>query len=258
MKRALLTAAAASIAIATAGPSDASDCTARSGPVRARVVELYTSEGCNSCPPADRWLQTLAPADDLAVLAFHVDYWDYLGWRDRFGDPRFAQRQREMIGYTGGGGAYTPQVALDGRELKRWAQGLPPAQPASPVLNLSMRVETQAQALRVDLASEWTGPRGQTQPRAYFALTESGLESDVRSGENRGERLRHDHVVRAFDGPHPLVAATATLAVPADLARGRARVVVFVQDIATGAVMQAVQQPLATCGNDAVKPAASP
>jgi hypothetical protein len=82
---------------------------------------------------------------------------------------------------------------------------------------------------------------------AYFALTESGLAADVRAGENRGERLLHDHVVRAFAGPFPLDAATTTLALPADLRPDQARVVAFVQDRASGALVQAVQQPLRDC-----------
>src|ERR1043165_9804556 len=85
--------------IPIATPS-AAECTAHSGPHTAALVEFYTSEGCDSCPPADRWLSSLTdsarPGALLVPIAFHVDYWDYLGWKDRFGDARYTERQRDF------------------------------------------------------------------------------------------------------------------------------------------------------------------
>src|SRR5215831_3525970 len=92
--------------------AEAAACSARAA-APAIVVELFTSEGCNSCPPADRWLAGLPAQIDgrpLVPLAFHVDYWDSLGWRDRFADPRFDVRQDEAVRRNGGRTAYTPQV----------------------------------------------------------------------------------------------------------------------------------------------------
>ena len=164
-----------------AGTAAATECTAYSGARRARVVELYTSEGCNSCPPADRWIGALAPADDLALLAFHVDYWDYLGWRDRYADPRYSQRQHDTARRAQAGGVYTPEVVLDGRRLKRWDRGLPPADPAAPAIDLALRVEAAATGLRVDLQAAWTGSRGDTQPRAFLLENVAGLAYESKS-----------------------------------------------------------------------------
>src|SRR5688572_7390063 len=85
-------------------------CTAASPRTIVPVVELYTSEGCNSCPPADRWLSTLKAAPDVVALAFHVDYWDRLGWKDRFASAAFTQRQANQQASTGARFSYTPQV----------------------------------------------------------------------------------------------------------------------------------------------------
>jgi hypothetical protein len=105
------------LACALALPSaHAATCTATSGPARASLLELYTSEGCSSCPPADRWLSQMPPRRDVVPLAFHVDYWDRLGWKDRFAQAAFSQRQRARN--RGAGWVYTPQVMLDGAERR--------------------------------------------------------------------------------------------------------------------------------------------
>ncbi|MEO6030583.1 MAG: DUF1223 domain-containing protein, partial [Burkholderiaceae bacterium] len=99
--------------------------------------ELYTSEGCSSCPGADRWLSRLDPDAGLVALAFHVDYWDRLGWADRFASPRFTQRQAEQRISSGARFSYTPQVLLDGIDRKDWpglGPGLAPhRRPLAPV-----------------------------------------------------------------------------------------------------------------------------
>src|SRR6516225_4364306 len=91
-------------------------CRAASGPRAPAVVELYTSEGCSSCPPADRWLSALKDRPDVVPLAFHVDYWDSLGWKDRFAQAQFSQRQNATQHTSGARFAYTPQVILDSRD----------------------------------------------------------------------------------------------------------------------------------------------
>ena len=90
-----------------------------------QLVELYTSEGCDSCPPADRWLTKQFPAaatDARAVaLAFHVDYWDRLGWADRFASPAYTERQYASMRANAATFVYTPQVLLQGHDLRGWA-----------------------------------------------------------------------------------------------------------------------------------------
>src|SRR3989442_2232988 len=104
----------------------APQCTARSGASVTPLVELYTSEGCNSCPPADRWLSALKLRSDVVGLAFHVDYWDRLGWKDRFGSPAFTQRPAQQQVVNGARFSFTPQVVIDGQDRK----DLPPARVA--------------------------------------------------------------------------------------------------------------------------------
>jgi len=98
----------------------ASRCAQHSPAHTVALVELYTSEGCSSCPPADRWLASLAEqqaAGRLVSLALHVDYWDYIGWQDPWAQPGFAVRQRQLAK---GGTIYTPEVFIGQRELRRW------------------------------------------------------------------------------------------------------------------------------------------
>ena len=111
----------APICLAHAAPTE---CAAKSGPRTAVLVELYTSEGCNSCPPADEWLRKLPAAgfgaDRVVPLALHVDYWDYIGWKDRFANAGFSARQREIAAINRTRAVYTPQVVLAGRDYGSW------------------------------------------------------------------------------------------------------------------------------------------
>jgi len=103
-------------------------CAAASGASRASLLELYTSEGCSSCPPADRWLSGLRGRDDLlgrlVPLAFHVDYWNDLGWEDRFAKPEYSARQGSISRRNRSRSVYTPQFVLDGRDWGPSGSGL--------------------------------------------------------------------------------------------------------------------------------------
>src|SRR5881394_3774252 len=107
-----------------AGPVVAGACKGASGAQTAALVELYTSEGCSSCPPADRWLSGLsakgyAPGR-VVPLSLHVDYWDYIGWKDPYGKREFSLRQRKLSQLQRMALVYTPQVVLQGRDFPRW------------------------------------------------------------------------------------------------------------------------------------------
>ena len=107
-----------SLAAIAALPAIADEsCSTTSGDQIIPLVELYTSEGCSSCPPADRWLSTQLARKDINLLAFHVDYWDSIGWKDRFASPAYSQRQRERVNAAGADTVYTPQVMV-GRDVR--------------------------------------------------------------------------------------------------------------------------------------------
>jgi hypothetical protein len=195
----------------------ADDTPNRTGPGVA-VVELFTSEGCSSCPPADAVLADLATSGDRSVyaLAFHVDYWDDLGWADRFASPAYAARQRSYARALGVRGVYTPQMVVDGTEgLTGSDRGRATAaiaralqRPAAATLALKVR-PTGEKALTVDYEAKGA-PTGSA---LNVALVERDASSAVRAGENAGKTLRHVNVVRAFV-TMPLTSSTGSVPVP--------------------------------------------
>lgn len=165
---------------------------------RAALVELYTSEGCSSCPPADVWLSGLA-ADprlwhSLVPVAFHVDYWDALGWPDRLATAGFSARQRRHVARGHVQQVYTPGFVVAGREWRGWFSGeaLAPAAPPAGVLRAAV---DDAGSVTVT----WLPAAGaDSEPEAQVALLGFGLASTVRSGENAGRKLHHDFAVLAL------------------------------------------------------------
>jgi hypothetical protein len=186
--------------------ADGAACRAQSAATRTPVVELYTSEGCSSCPPADRWLSTLkdaAAAGQVVVEGFHVSYWDSLGWIDRFAASAHNARQREIAARHGSPNVYTPQLVRDGRDSRDYGAFRPGREAAGAVIRLAWQEGLAA----ADVTPRVAGARW----AAYWTITEHGHASKVRSGENAGEFLQHDFVVRQFvpagthEGPHRLV-----------------------------------------------------
>ncbi len=226
------------MSMATVSAAEGQRCEAVSGPRQALLVELYTSEGCNSCPPADRWLSTLKDRPEVLAAAFHVDYWDRLGWKDRFGSPLFTQRQSQLQASTGVGFSYTPQVLVNGRDWRRW-----PSLPAAggPAL-VQIRLQREdAQHVAVQVTPMAGAP---ARLAAWWAQLEDGHVSAVKAGENAGVTLQHDHVVRGF-GQQPAW-AVGPLRWRLDAPRlgegGRAtRLLLVVTDAATSVPLQAAQ-----------------
>jgi hypothetical protein len=241
----------ACLALSLPTPAVASSCTANSGPTLTPLIELYTSEGCSSCPPADRWLAGLPPGRAVP-LALHVDYWGYIGWRDRYADARFAARQREVVRRGGGRVVYTPQVLLDGRDFRGWRDDTAFGQALARIAAKPAQARIVLNAARKQ-ADVWSiRLEGQAAPRkgraaAYLAIYENGLASDVGSGENAGARLLHGYVVRDWSGP---IAADADgrMALSRDLARkdiefSNAGMAAFIEDPDTGEILQALTLP---------------
>jgi len=184
---------AAVLLLLTASPARA-QLLLHSGPERVALLELYTSQGCSSCPPADRWLSRLVDQPGLwnsvVPVAFHVDYWDYIGWRDPFSRSRYSQRQREYAREGGLGTVYTPGVLLNGREWRDWRRVEAPRPETAPAGTLT--VERDGRRLKVRYLPADSGPK---ELRISVALLGCGLTSAVTAGENRGRRLENDFVV---------------------------------------------------------------
>lgn len=252
---------AVAAALTVASPASALPaCHATSGANVRPLVELYTSEGCDSCPPADRWLTAHFPAAAAGdaqplALAFHVDYWDRLGWSDRFANAAYTERQYAAMRANGATFVFTPQVLLQGHDL-RWQDRTATAAletaartRARASLTVDATVSDASIAVRVgaDLADRT--PSGDVQ--VFVAYADSGLVSDVKAGENRGKRLAHDHVVRAlksFDAPQGVVHIDATFDVGRPREAGSApTLVVFAQRRSTGDVLQSLAMPLDGC-----------
>ncbi len=230
----------------------AAECTAESGPQRTALLELYTSEGCDSCPPADRWASSLPSrgfsSDRLVALAFHVDYWNYLGWRDPYSKAEYGDRQRTASARNRARVVYTPQFLLNGKDYRR----------AMLVDDLDERVKAisrqPAQAgirLRLDARNEGTlhvagkAMTARSGAHAYLALYENNLSNQVTAGENRGKRLRHDFVVRQLAGPFVLgTGREASFRQPFPLQPAwkthDLHIAAFVQNESTGDVLQSL------------------
>ena len=169
--------------------------TFQSSETQTSLLELYTSEGCSSCPPAEKWLTGLktSPAlwKDFVPVAFHVDYWDYLGWRDPWSSKTFTERQYTYAGVWRSDSVYTPGFVLNGKEWRAWSR--------SQSVPLSTKKPGILKATSVNLKT-WDVifiPTTSMDPayEVHTAVLASGLSSDVKAGENRGRRLEHDFVV---------------------------------------------------------------
>ena len=170
--------------------------TASSSTQQARLVELYTSQGCSSCPPADRWLASLKSRDDLwqgiVPVAWHVTYWDYLGWRDSFASKSNDSRQRRMAARAGAG-VYTPGVFLDRGEWPSWRRSSPdlPATHGNLVGILSA-VSDDNRQIRVQFDP---APHLKLKaPILELVFLRVGLSTPVKAGENQGRKLEHEFV----------------------------------------------------------------
>jgi hypothetical protein len=178
---------------APAGVAAASLCSARSGTTVPVVVELYTSEGCDSCPPADRWLGTLKGRANIVTLAFHVDYWDSRDWKDRFAKSQFTRRQNAARRTSGARFSYTPEVIVDSRDEPDWSRLPATALQARMPATVDMTLTQDAAGLALTLAP---GAGAPAQLSGYVAVVDDGMQTHVDAGENRGATLQQDSVVR--------------------------------------------------------------
>lgn len=220
------------------------------------VVEVFTSQGCSSCPPADEAVSALYTEAqerglDLHVLAWHVDYWDYIGWPDPYGSSVSTRRQREYAQRMRRRTVYTPQVLINGHAEPNnpyRADSITEAlRAAGRTQHPDIKINARARALndrRVELT--YTQPR----PAASTSLlgsgyeigvlvVESGITTQPTRGENRGRRLENNHVVRASAFERLRSSGTVTLDLPSDLRRSNSKGVVIVQDRQTRYIVSA-------------------
>jgi hypothetical protein len=218
-------------------------CVAQTRPVRPSqaltpvVVELFTSEGCSSCPPADTVLARL-DRDGVIIMGEHVDYWDTLGWKDRFSSPLFSSRQQDYGTALHSGTVYTPQAVVNG---EREVLGSDSRALESAIRDASRRTVADVQLKR---SSEQTItievgklPANSHKADVLLAVTESGLETIVGAGENGGRKLRHAGVVRSLSKlaevdpkkPEHYV-AEARLNLNPDWIKANVKVILLVQD----------------------------
>lgn len=238
----------------------AASCTTQSPAHTVALIELYTSEGCSSCPPADRWLGELSRrfrAEQLVALSLHVDYWDYIGWKDPFAQARFSERQRWLSQLAATSTIYTPEVFAGMKELRGWSNNnllenriqTTNRQPARARISVQMEssgdraVEIEARFVLEDIAR----PRHTAQ--GVVIVYEKQLSTEVRAGENKGARLNHDNVVRYWSEPVTLDRQTGratwrqTVNLPATWKRENLGIAALVEDTKAGEVLQAVAMP---------------
>lgn len=241
----------------------AGSCAAHSPPHRVALLELYTSEGCSSCPPADQFVSGLRAAglapDQAVLLSMHVDYWNYIGWTDRYSRAAYTERQHWLTELAGSRTIYTPEMYIAGQELRGgpdgWSRSVPAtvqrinALPAQADISIAL-----GQAGGAGLPVQVTASSARA-GKLYVALVQSDLSSKVTAGENSGRTLHHDFVVREWLAPMSLAAdghggknaaaVTRTFLLPAGASVDKLGVSAFVQT-EQGEVLQALTLP--ACG----------
>jgi hypothetical protein len=224
------------------------------------LVELFTSEGCSSCPPADALLARLLQSQPVAgaeiiVLEEHVDYWESLGWHDRFSAHQFTDRQSQY-GQRLSADDYTPQMVVDGNDqfvgndgahaMHSIAQAA--RKPKLALMLSPMKLDGGRITGSVSLGAGSAGSGSSAQADLYAAVVESMASTDVRSGENGGRTLHHVSVVRSLEKIGSLKALANgqsgfSLRLPQTTAGGNVRVVVFAQTPGQGAILAAASSP---------------
>jgi hypothetical protein len=211
MRKCFLSGGVLMLFLAMAGAVRASDLVLQSPSQRVNLLELYTSEGCSSCPPAEAWLSNLKDDPGLwknfVPVAFHVTYWDNLGWPDRYASPDYTARQQAFAAAWHSSTIYTPEFVLNGSE---WQRGAPPAASKAGAGVLRATLDGKR-----NLAVTYTPLTLGKKWEAHVALLGFDILTPVQAGENEGATLRHDFLVLSLqtmklgDAPTPLALAAA-------------------------------------------------
>lgn len=216
------------------------------------LLELYTSEGCDSCPPADKTISRLYQStglnsEQVIPVTLHVDYWDYLGWKDVFAKKTYTERQRNLAELANTRSVYTPEIFINGKELRSWRNGM-----ADDIRRINQKPAAAYLRMGIEKLADnrlYFNLQGKSMHDAklHFALIEQGLVSKVQTGENRGATLQHDFVAREWGEAYQLtVGKTANFAtqlnLPANAKHKNLSVLAFAQD-KQGNILQALSLP---------------
>jgi hypothetical protein len=212
-----------------------------SGTKQTQLVELYTSEGCSSCPLADRWLSTHKSNrklfDDFIPIAFHVDYWDYIGWKDRFASPKHTKRQRQHEKAGNIKQVYTPGFVINSKEWKSWFVGrtkLPKSNNKAGELDVFLEENSQnTKILKVNYSEK----QGTVLHVAYLGM---GIKNRVKAGENRNKFLKHDFVALNYFSLPGNQKWTVALADVPQIGQNKTALAVWVSNKDSTQVLQAV------------------
>jgi len=217
------------------------------------VVELFTSEGCSSCPPTDRLVRELAEDSErhqgdeeptgIVVLGFHVDYWDELGWRDRFSEPSHTKRQRGYAAIRDGSGIFTPEAIVDGSVSVAGSRRSALAgviRAAAERTKATLRTRCREGVVLVDVQGLPPSTLGD-RPVLLLAITERRLRTDVLRGENAGRVLKHAPVVRMLvdAGPATLGEHPIDIEFEQSWKRNNLSVVTFIQEVTSRRILGA-------------------
>ena len=207
-----------------------------SGTKQVTLLELYTSQGCSSCPPAERWLNEYVDDNDLwtrvVPVAFHVDYWDYIGWKDIYATPENGERQRDYARSGKARTVYTPGLFTNGREWRGWSLRLNPRASDREPGNLAVEI--------TDGKLVASFPESTVRLELHVALLGADLETRIERGENRNRTLAQEFVVLAHE-THPSQNGQWAVTIPADACReaGRHGLAVWVSEPGNPAPIQA-------------------
>ena len=226
-------AAAALLTFATLAPA----ASAETGPV---VVELYTSQGCSSCPPADAILTEMDAIDGVIALALHVDYWDYIGWKDNFANPAHTERQQGYAHAAGATTIYTPQFVIGGTDIVVGAKAMKLSDKirAHSAVTLPVIVMLERAGEQVAVSAEMRAAVPASGPMVVQLVRTASEETvDIRRGENAGQQLTYTNIVQSWDVLTNWDGA-APLSLTADVPEAD-RIVVIVQAGTNGAILGA-------------------
>ncbi len=219
------------------------------------IVELFTSEGCSSCPSADRLLSEIVDEQQSDVevigLSFHVDYWDYIGWKDPYARKEFTQRQRAYASKLKSYQVYTPQMVVNGKhefvgsDRRTWARVLSTESNEKP--NFSFEIDQLSKAKeKLSFSVATNDHQGLL---LNIAVVERGLSQQVTRGENRGRKLHHDNVVRAYDIlPFNQSEQQLSMEIPSDLDENNSSLVIYFQKASNYEIVGAKQIALSEIG----------